>query len=76
MDLLARLTQIQRSLNASDAEFAARIGITDPAWNLIRNGKREMGRKALAGIYRAFPELSNEILDYATTFPTGQHAAA
>lgn len=66
MDLVARLIDIQRSLGASDKEFASRMGLNDSTWTLIRLGKRNMGSKTLRGVRQAFPELKELIFEYAT----------
>ena len=70
MNLVGKLTTIQRTLGMSDAAFAAKLGLTDDSsWSLIRAGKRNMGRKTLRAVYRTFPELKDEIFEYTISEP-------
>lgn len=65
--LIERLTQIQRALGMSDREFARRIGVSGAMWTMVRNKQRRLGPRALGGIHRAFPELREDVFDYAVS---------
>ena len=54
-DLLDKLNERQGKL--SNYKFAERIGITPSLWQMIKNGKREVGITLLRAILKAYPEL-------------------
>ena len=66
-DVIALAAQRQRDLDESDADFAARLGVTRQAWQQIRTGDNGAGLPVLRGLVTAFPELSSAILAYLLT---------
>lgn len=62
--LVDTLKAKQDELGLDDVEFASRIGITRPAWSMIRSGVRQPGEKTLSGVMRAFPRLTDDCLAY------------
>jgi transcriptional regulator with XRE-family HTH domain len=64
MDLSKQLGKLQRERGLSDRDFAKLLGTSSGMWNQIKNGEREMGRKLLAGVLAAFPELEQSVLQY------------
>lgn len=58
--LLARLADLQGTL--PDGAFAARIGLSRPAWHGIRCRTFRPGRRALGLILAAFPELEPDVV--------------
>lgn len=55
--LIKRLVEIQRELDASDRQFAAKLGVDWSFWSYARKGERAAGRKLIEGACRAFPEV-------------------
>lgn len=64
--LVQRLMDKQKAEGIGDREFAAKLGISGGAWSMVRNGKRELGSKALSGVARLYPDLNEDILRYLT----------
>lgn len=58
MDALIDALKLKQ-MRDTDASFAARLGISRAAWNMIRLGKRKPGAKVLFGILTAFPDLES-----------------
>jgi len=52
----------QQELQASNAEFACRLGISRPLWIAVRVGRRAVGMGLLSGVVNAFPDLDDEVL--------------
>jgi transcriptional regulator with XRE-family HTH domain len=62
--LVETLKAKQEELGLDDRDFAGRLGISRPAWSMIRTGQRQPGEKVLAGVMRAFPSLGEDCLVY------------
>jgi len=62
--LVETLVEKQKESGLDDAEFAAKIGVSRPAWSMIRSGSRRPGEKTLSGVMRAFPRLVDDCLAY------------
>lgn len=69
--MIEQLKAKQAKEGLNDTEFAKRIGISQPMWSLMKVGKRQMGRKAILGVLKVYPEmaifLSNPIVITSTT---------
>lgn len=61
ISLLDRLITLQEAHGWSDREFARKLGISNGLWSATRNRRKPLGRKALQGVLRAFPELEAEV---------------
>lgn len=62
--LVDTLKAKQAQSGMDDEAFAAKIGVSRPAWSMVRAGKRQMGDKVLSGVMKAFPSLSDDCLAY------------
>lgn len=59
--LVTTLSRRQRADAQTDAQFAARLGLSRPMWGMLRRGKTRPGRKSLERIVRAFPEYQVQV---------------
>lgn len=76
VDMLERLIQIQTKNGWTDAQMAARLGMSRPHWNLMRNGRVRFTATASVRAAGAFPELTRDLLDLAAvSVPTTTHTA-
>lgn len=57
-DLIVALRERQDALREFDVEFGPRLGVSRQQWEHVRDGRWRAGLKTLAGIRRAFPELT------------------
>jgi plasmid maintenance system antidote protein VapI len=64
-NVLTHLTAIQSRERLTDAAMAARLGISRPQWNLIRNGRRVLTHQVAVRAAGAFPELTRSLLEMA-----------
>lgn len=62
MNLISKLTELQRASGLYDAAFAAEIGVTRTMWVKVRSGDRRPGRRFLSGVMRRFPTLTDDCL--------------
>lgn len=67
VDLIRVCCERQRRMGASDGEFAVRLGLSRSTWWALRRGWRRPGRRALAGILRAFPDLAPDTLAFLSS---------
>lgn len=63
--LVQWLIERQRAEGLSDVAFAARLGISQPTWNRIRNGYSGTSLRLTAKAIAAFPEDRETIVDLA-----------
>lgn len=56
--LIAVLTERQVNLPATDAAFAARLGMSRQMWRFLRAGDYRLSLPLLQGILRAYPDLT------------------
>jgi len=75
MALIERLTLIQEAHRWTDAEMAARCGMSYRMWQQARSGSIRFGDRALRAILRAFPEVGPEVLTYLADEPTAEAVA-
>lgn len=61
--MLTNLTAIQSRESLTDGQMAARLGLSRPQWNLIRNGRRPLTNAVAMRAAGAFPELTRDLLD-------------
>lgn len=64
LDLIDILVTRQDAAGMTDAEFAARIGISREMWRRVRQRTARIGNKTRSRILRAFPELREHILGF------------
>lgn len=64
MQLIEKLTVIQKTERWSDRQMANQLGISQQMWQFVRTGRHVPGRKTLTGIMRAYPELTADVLLY------------
>lgn len=62
--LIERLQSIQDNLGLNDSQLARKLGIERSYWSQMKNGHRELGRRALRRILRQWPELREDVLAY------------
>lgn len=62
--LVQQLIKIQEAHRWKDGEMAERLNISRPFWVRIKNGERNPGLVFLRGALSAFPELSDDALEY------------
>ena len=62
--LLEKLVQAQKDRGINDTDFARLLRISQPFWNQIKTGKRNIGIATLAGVVQNFPELKKDVLDF------------
>lgn len=62
--LVDTLERRQAELGMDDQRFAEKLGVSRPAWSMVRAGKRRIGQKFLANVMRAFPSLTDDCLAY------------
>lgn len=67
MELVAALTDRQAKAGEPDKLFARRLGLSRQAWQKIRTRECGLGSRSLAGIVRAYPELTPEVHIYLST---------
>lgn len=60
--IIDRLAREQAEREATDAEFAALLGISRPLWSQTRDGKLPVGLSLLSGALRAFPDIQDDVL--------------
>lgn len=63
--VLTNLVAIQSRESLTDGQMAARLGLSRPQWNLIRNGRRPLTHAVALRAAGAFPELTRDLLDRA-----------
>lgn len=63
--MLTLLVAIQSRESLTDAAMAARLGVSRPTWNLIRNGHRRLTHQTAIKAAGAFPELTRALIDMA-----------
>ena len=56
MSLVAWLEQKRIKRDESDTQFAASLGISLAFWSLLKDGKRQPGRKLVQSALRLFPD--------------------
>jgi transcriptional regulator with XRE-family HTH domain len=59
VEVVARIQRERRTPDGkrlTDAVVAERIGVTQTAWTLARNGKRQPGHRMMRGMMAEFPE--------------------
>jgi hypothetical protein len=66
MTLISALIEKQQTENLTERAFAAKLGIEGGSWNMLKHGKRRIGRKTLKGILRAYPDLHTLAIEYHT----------
>jgi hypothetical protein len=64
MDLVAALVKKQTEERLTERAFADKLGIKGGYWNMVKHGKRHIGRKALHGIVQAYPDLHPLVIKY------------
>ncbi len=62
MSLVDWLEERRQELGLANGAFATRLGISRPAWSLLKHGKRRPGIKAMAGALALFPAEHAEIV--------------
>ena len=62
--LVVALREIQKRRGMSDRAFAGSLGITQPSWCRVRNGKRRPGLELARGAAAAYPELGPELVHF------------
>ena len=60
--LIERLIDKQDEL--TDQAFAEQLGISRPAWSMLRRGLREPEADTLGRILKVFPDLAEDVFDY------------
>ena len=63
--VLTHLAAIQSRESLTDGQMAARLGLSRPQWNLIRNGRRPLTHAVAVRAAGAFPELTRALIDIA-----------
>lgn len=63
--MLTQLVAIQSRERLTDAAMSARLGISRPQWNLIRNGRRPLTHQVALRAAGAFPELTRALIEMA-----------
>ncbi len=70
-DLIESLVERQKLAGESDPLFARRLGVSRQAWQKLRTRERQMGRRALAGVLRAYPDLSVDVNSFLSGVKQG-----
>lgn len=65
--LMLKLSEIQGHYNFTDNDMAHRLGCSRQLYQMTRTGKVKLGHKILAGIIKAFPELSWDALYFLSS---------
>lgn len=60
--MLTKLVAIQRRESLTDSQMAARLGISRPTWNLVRNGHRPLRDEWAMRAAGEWPELTADLL--------------
>jgi hypothetical protein len=68
--MLIKLLEIQRREDLTDGQMAARLGISRPTWNLVKNGKRPFRDDWAVRAVGQWPELTRDLLELAAAGPT------
>lgn len=63
--MLARLVTIQRRENLTDAQMAARLGISRSMWTLIRGDRYRLSGDVAITAAGVWPELMGDLLERA-----------
>jgi transcriptional regulator with XRE-family HTH domain len=65
--MVDRLVEIQKREGWPDGRLAREIGISRPAWNLIRRGKRPLRAQPAMQAAHRFPQLTRELLTFVSS---------
>lgn len=60
--IVDKLRERQTQLVLSDTEMADMLGCSRQLWQMTRTGKTPLGKKVIAGVIAAFPELKGDII--------------
>lgn len=64
--MLNKVVEIQRREGLADGAMAARLGVSRPTWNRIRNGHLSFGDALAVRAAGVWPELTRDLLDLAS----------
>ncbi len=61
-------TLVYRQGGLSDREFAARLGMSLDAWEMVKEGRKPISRQAVDGILTAYPDLHASVMNYIASY--------
>lgn len=67
--LINKLEAKRLAAELNEREFAALLGISQGAWNQIRQGSSKPGLKFIAGVSRAYDDLDRDVMAFLKTEP-------
>ncbi len=73
--MLEKLIAIQQREELTDAQFAAKLGISRPLWNMIRRGVMGLSASAAITAVGVWPELTADLLSMADSQAKAARAA-
>jgi plasmid maintenance system antidote protein VapI len=63
--MLLKLVAIQRREGLTDGQMAARLGVSRPWWNRVKNGRLPFTDEVAVRAVGVWPELTRDLLDRA-----------
>lgn len=66
-NMLNNLAAIQRREGLNDRDMAARLGISRPTWNRVRNGRLPLTDEVAMRAAGLWPELTRDLLERAAS---------
>ena len=66
--ILDRVNKFAESVSVTKTQFAERVGLPEPKWNKISNGKQKLDFITLAKIAEAYGKTIMDVIDYPNEY--------